>query len=153
VPGIDTHVIVTPTRTGNFTLICTELCGLGHATMRAPVRVVSQADFDSWIKQQLSGGGGGGTSGAAVFTSSGCGSCHTFKPAGSNGTVGPGLDNLAADAQKAGKPLPAYVKESIVDPDAYIVPGYQKGVMPATFGKTLSSQQVDGLVKYLTGSK
>ena len=47
VPGIDTSIVITPTRTGTFTLICTELCGLGHATMRAPVRVVSQADFDS----------------------------------------------------------------------------------------------------------
>ena len=37
VPGIDTSIVITPTRTGTFTLICTELCGLGHATMRAPV--------------------------------------------------------------------------------------------------------------------
>jgi len=37
VPGIETEIVVTPTRTGSFSLICTELCGLGHATMRAPV--------------------------------------------------------------------------------------------------------------------
>ncbi len=153
VPGINTHVIVTPTRTGTFTLICTELCGLGHATMRAPVRVVSQAGFDAWVKQQQGGGGGGGSPGAAAFASSGCGSCHTFKAAGSSGKIGPDLDQLAADAQKAGKPLAAYTKESIVAPDAYVVPGYQKGIMPATFGKTLSAAQIDGLVKYLTGSK
>jgi cytochrome c oxidase subunit 2 len=154
VPGIDTHVIVTPTKTGSFTLICTELCGLGHATMRAPVRVVSEQDFTTWIKdQQSGGGGGGGSSGAGLFQSNGCGSCHTFKPANSTGKIGPDLDNLRADAQKAGKPLAAYVKESIVDPDAYIVPGYQKGVMPTTFGQSLSPPQVDALVTYLTGSK
>jgi len=155
VPGIDTHVIVTPTKTGSFTLICTELCGLGHATMRAPVRVVSEADFTAWVRQQQSGGGGagGGASGAGLFQSNGCGSCHTFKPANSSGKIGPDLDHLPADAQKAGKPLPAYVKESIVDPDAYIVPGYQKGVMPTSFGQSLSGAQVDALVKYLTGSK
>jgi cytochrome c oxidase subunit II len=153
VPGINTHVIVTPTRLGSFTLICTELCGLGHATMRAPVRVVSDADFAAWVKQQAGGGGGGGNPGAAAFSSNGCGSCHTFKRANATGKIGPDLDNLAADAQKAGKPLAAYVKQSIVDPDAYIVPGYQKGVMPTTFGQSLSAQQVDALVSYLTGSK
>jgi cytochrome c oxidase subunit 2 len=153
VPGIDTHLVVTPTRTGNFTLICTELCGLGHATMRAPVRVVSAAEFQEWVRDQQQGtGGGGGSSAAATFASSGCGSCHTFKPANANGKIGPDLDGLAADAQKAGKPLEDYVKESIVDPEAYIVPGYQKGVMPTTYGNTLTPAQVDALVGYLAGS-
>ena len=152
VPGIKTHLVITPTRRGNFTLICTELCGLGHATMRAAVSVVDQAGFAAWIKKQQSGGGGGAP-GAAVFASGGCGGCHTFKPANSNAQIGPSLDNLVADAQKAGQPLEAYVKQSIVDPNAYLVPTYKKGVMPTTFGQSFSPQQIDALVKYLTGSK
>ena len=52
VPGIDTTILVTPTRTGEFTVICTELCGLGHATMRAKARVVERAEFDAWVKEQ-----------------------------------------------------------------------------------------------------
>ena len=153
VPGIDTHLIVTPTRTGSFTLICTELCGLGHATMRAPVRVLSETDFAKWVEDQQAGTGGGGSSaGATAFTNGGCGSCHTFKPAGATGKIGPDLDNLAADAKTAGTPLDAYVKQSIVDPDAYVVPGFQKGVMPTTYGDSLSAAQIDALVKYLTGS-
>ena len=153
VPGTNTHIIVTPTRTGSFTLICTELCGLGHATMRAPVRVVSASEFTAWVREQQSGGGGGGSPGAAAFSNSGCGSCHTFKPANATGKIGPDLDNLAADAEKAGKPLADYAKESIVDPDAYVVPGFQKGVMPTSFGQSLTAPQIDALVKYLTGSK
>jgi cytochrome c oxidase subunit 2 len=58
VPGIQTKIVVTPKRMGTFTLVCTELCGLGHATMRAPVRVLSQADFAAWVKEQQSGGCG-----------------------------------------------------------------------------------------------
>ena len=153
VPGLKTHIIVTPTRTGSFTLICTELCGIGHATMRTAVRVVSEADFAKWVKEQQAGGGGGGSPGAAAFSSGGCGSCHTFTPAGATGKIGPGLDNLAADAEQAGKPLEAYVKESIVDPNAYLVPGFKEGVMPTTYGESLSAPQIDALVKYLTGSK
>jgi cytochrome c oxidase subunit II len=52
VPGITTRAIVTPDKIGNYTLICTELCGIGHATMRAPAVSESQADFDAWAKQQ-----------------------------------------------------------------------------------------------------
>ena len=150
VPGIHTHLVVTPTRTGHFTLICTELCGLGHATMRAAVNVVDNAGFAAWIKKQQSGAGAGG-GGSAAFVNGGCGGCHAFKPAGSAGQIGPGLDNLEADAKKAGQPLADYVKQSIVDPNAYLVPGFQQGVMPTTFGQSLSPQQIDALVKYLTG--
>jgi cytochrome c oxidase subunit 2 len=52
VPGIATTILVTPTRTGEFAVVCAELCGLGHATMRAKARVVTQAEFDKWIEEQ-----------------------------------------------------------------------------------------------------
>ena len=52
VPGIETTIVVTPKHTGEYAVICTELCGLGHATMRAKARVVSEADFAKWIKEQ-----------------------------------------------------------------------------------------------------
>ena len=48
-------------------------------------------------------------------------------------------------------PLDAFVKQSIVDPNAYIAPGFPKGVMPATFGKTLSPAKIDALVAFITG--
>jgi cytochrome c oxidase subunit 2 len=52
VPGIETTINVTPEETGEFAVVCTELCGLGHATMRAKARVVTQAEFDEWIEEQ-----------------------------------------------------------------------------------------------------
>ena len=52
VPGIETTINVTPDRTGDFAVVCTELCGLGHATMRARARVVTPAEFDTWIEEQ-----------------------------------------------------------------------------------------------------
>ena len=54
VPGIETTILVTPTRTGDFAVVCAELCGLGHATMRAKATVVSQAEFDAWIEERRS---------------------------------------------------------------------------------------------------
>jgi cytochrome c oxidase subunit 2 len=52
VPGITTHLPITPTKVGTDTLICTELCGLGHALMRAKVIVMRPADFQAWARQQ-----------------------------------------------------------------------------------------------------
>jgi cytochrome c oxidase subunit 2 len=51
VPGIETEIVVTPKRTGDFTVVCTELCGLGHATMRAKARVVSEKEFEAWVEE------------------------------------------------------------------------------------------------------
>jgi cytochrome c oxidase subunit II len=52
VPGITTTLRVTPTRLGSYPAECTELCGAGHALMRAPVRVVTQQAFQTWLKSQ-----------------------------------------------------------------------------------------------------
>src|SRR6478672_395533 len=60
VPGITTNVTVTPNRIGTYPIICTELCGLGHAVMRSTVVVMSQADFDKWAKAGGKAAGGGG---------------------------------------------------------------------------------------------
>jgi mono/diheme cytochrome c family protein len=92
---------------------------------------------------------GDATAGKAVFASQGCASCHTYGPAGAHGTVGPNLDNLAADAQKAGQPLADYTQTSITDPNGYVVPGFPKGVMPTTYS-SLSDQQLADLVAFLT---
>jgi cytochrome c oxidase subunit 2 len=49
VPGITTTAVVTPDKIGTYQLICTELCGFGHATMRAKVVVESPAKFNEWV--------------------------------------------------------------------------------------------------------
>ena len=94
-------------------------------------------------------GKGNAAAGKAVFTASGCSACHTFTPAGAKGTVGPDLDKLAEYAKTAGQPLDAFIHESIVSPDAYIAPGFTKGIMPGTYGSTLSAQQLADLVAFL----
>jgi cytochrome c oxidase subunit 2 len=171
VPGVTTEIVITPTRTGRFTLICTELCGLGHSTMRAPVRVLSQANFATWLEQQAQaepgtgedegegegegegGGTGGGVQelGATTFAQAGCGGCHAFAKAGTDAQIGPSLDDLTAAADEAGIPVPEFVRSSIVDPDAVIAPDYQPGVMPKDFAQSLSPEELDALVAYLSG--
>ena len=151
VPGIVTTLVITPDKLGTFDVVCTELCGLGHALMRSTVTVMTPGDFDAWLqKQQSALSGPPGQEGKTVFANNGCAGCHTYKPAGATGKVGPDLDKLQAEAQKARKPLQDFVRESIVDPNAYIEPGYQPNVMPQSF-KDLPKPQLDALVQFLTG--
>ena len=170
VPGIETEIVITPTRTGRFTLVCTELCGLGHATMRAPVRVLEQAAFAAWLAKQKAASGGGGASGGTGATggsssapTSSSGRTRSPPPAAAAATrssrpaptrrSGPTSTIVAADAQKAGEPVADYVRQSIVDPNAVVAAGYQPGVMPPNFGDTLSPEELDALVAYLSGKE
>lgn len=52
VPGMTTELRITPTKTGDYEVRCSQLCGDGHTYMTAPVHVVSSDDFDTWVKQQ-----------------------------------------------------------------------------------------------------
>ncbi len=52
VPGLDVSVHFTATKIGKYEIVCTQLCGLGHYNMKAYLEVLSQPDFDAWLKQQ-----------------------------------------------------------------------------------------------------
>jgi cytochrome c oxidase subunit 2 len=158
VPGLTTKIRLTPDRIGHYQVVCAELCGIGHSTMRQNVRVVALGEFNTWLSDQKksaagapAGGTGGGTQaggggakpdGAAIFAANGCGSCHTLKPANATGTVGPDLDHID-------KPTSAFIRQSIVDPNKVITKGFSPNIMPQDFGKKLSPAELDALVEYL----
>jgi len=52
VPGLDLQLHFTATKVGRYEIVCTQLCGLGHYNMKAYLNVMSQPDYDTWIKQQ-----------------------------------------------------------------------------------------------------
>jgi cytochrome c oxidase subunit II len=169
VPGLVTQLHITPTRLGTFPLECTELCGLGHSLMRSQAIVMKPAAFDAWLKQQAASAppptstpaGTSTTStspstssaaGLSTFQTNNCASCHTLTAAKATGTVGPDLDNLVSYARQAHQPLTAFVHESIVNPNAYVQPGFPKGVMPQNFGQVITKSQLDALVTFLVQS-
>jgi mono/diheme cytochrome c family protein len=88
----------------------------------------------------------GTVDGADLFDSQGCASCHTLKAANATGTVGPDLD-----AELAGTDA-AFIEESIVDPEAQPTKGFPAGVMPTSFGETLSPEEIDALVQFVAES-
>jgi cytochrome c oxidase subunit 2 len=157
VPGIDTHLRVTTTdRLGEFPVVCAELCGLGHSAMRQSAHVVSREDYDARLAELARGpaagggggeGGGGEADGATLFAEAAqpqaCGACHTLADAGTTATTGPNLDEAVPGMS------PEDLEQAITDPDAEVAEGFQGGLMPR-YGDTLSPEQVDALVEYLT---
>ncbi len=155
VPGIETRYRITPNRLGTYPVVCAELCGLGHSVMRSTARVVTPADFDTWMAEQkapadAAGGGGGGAAadGKALFTdgngtATACGACHKLADAGTDAVAGPDLDKVLAGKDAA------FVEEAIVEPDKEIASGFQAGIMPKDYGDTLSAEELEALVKYL----
>jgi cytochrome c oxidase subunit II len=159
VPGLTTSIRLTPDKEGRYQVVCAELCGIGHSTMRQFVRVVPTGEFDRWIQQQkrAAGGGGGGepaeeqgaeeeqaagAAGEQIFTSAGCARCHTLAAAGATGETGPNLDQIS-------DPTRSYIRTSILNPNAEIAEGFRPDIMPKNFGDELSDRELDALVKYL----
>jgi mono/diheme cytochrome c family protein len=104
--------------------------------------------------------------GLAVFNTNGCSGCHTIQGV-SNGVVGPNLSKIGTDAAEIIK-QPGYtgqakapedfIRESIVNPNAYVAPNCpggpcQPNIMPGTFGQTIQPAALDDLVKYLSSLK
>jgi mono/diheme cytochrome c family protein len=85
-----------------------------------------------------------GGPGAQVFANNGCGTCHTFKAAGSGGVTGPPLEKFLTPGTSAAK-----IEEMIVEPNNEIAKGYAPNVMPQNFGEVLSPKEIEHLVKFL----
>jgi cytochrome c oxidase subunit 2 len=159
VPGIETNTRVTPNEQGTFPVVCAELCGIGHATMRQQVRVVPTDEFEAWVKDNREGkeeaadDGAGDelAAGRELFTANGCNACHTLGDANATAQVGPELNKVAAVAEDRvkGKSAEEYIRESIVDPPAFAVEGYSGDTMPANFEDQMTPEEIDTLVEYL----
>ena len=91
--------------------------------------------------------------GEQIFTAAGCGGCHTLAKAGTNGNIGPSLDDLATAAgeREPGTSARGVRARVALDPDAFTVEGFDNGVMPSYEGR-LTDEQVQALVEYLLQS-
>ncbi len=92
---VDDTVVVTPDRLGTYNVVCTELCGFGHATMRALVKVVPQDQYESWLhRQPLVKPSPGSPSGSSTGTSG--------EDRSVEGGAGPSPPGLAPDSSSGG---------------------------------------------------
>ncbi|MCL7453959.1 MAG: cytochrome c [Anaerolineae bacterium] len=78
-----------------------------------------------------------------------CNTCHSLEPGVA--LVGPSLSNIGAEAGQrvSGQSAEDYLREAVVDPNAFVVEGFGANIMPADYGSQLTEQQVTDLVAYL----
>jgi mono/diheme cytochrome c family protein len=106
----------------------------------------------STVAPSSSGGAGDAAQGKTVFNqiaSPPCSSCHSIEPGVT--LVGPSLAHMGSTAGsiEPGTSAEAYLRQSIVDPNAFLAPGFGGNIMPANYSTQLTQQQVDDLVAYL----
>lgn len=155
VPGRITQYRITPNRIGDYKVRCSELCGISHAYMEAPVNVVSGQDFETWAAQQKAAADAlantpGPEAGKATAQSFGCFACHTVD--GSK-LVGPtwagvyGSDVHLADGSTVVAD-DAYIKQSILEPQSQVVEGFA----PMSFNAQalgITDQQISNIIEYI----
>ncbi|TMC57532.1 MAG: cytochrome c oxidase subunit II [Chloroflexi bacterium] len=136
------------TTPGQYHLFCSQYCGTDHAEMVAWVYALTPADFQKWQGALIPVTGGPETAGAQLFQSLGCGTCHHTDNSGAGPTLLGifGLRVNLADGSSASADE-NYVVESIINPNAKIVAGYQP-VMP-TFQGRVSAGQMLQLITYI----
>jgi cytochrome c oxidase subunit 2 len=149
VPGRYTSIWFKATKVGTYHLFCAEYCGTEHSRMIGSVIVMEQKDYETW----MAGGTPGKSmvaSGADLFTSLACVTCHRAAP----GVVqrGPKLEGVYGSQVKLadGRTVTAddnYVRESILNPTAKVVAGFDP-VMP-TFQGQVTEEQLTQLIAYV----
>ena len=152
VPGRITELRINPTLEGDYKVRCAELCGTSHAYMEKPVVISSQAEFDAWMTERVKEAEQAAATpegrGQALVAANGCAACHSITGTTGIGPTWRGLfghevhlaDGTTVIADEA------YLAESIHDPQAKIVEGFETQLMP-TYGFT--DQQIADIVAYI----
>jgi cytochrome c oxidase subunit 2 len=150
-PGRYTNIWFEPTKPGTYHLFCAEYCGTRHSGMTGQVVVMEPNDYQNW----LSGGAGEGSLAAAgqkLFSDLACNTCHRPDAQGR----GPVLQNLFGKTVElaSGERVvadEAYIRESILNPQAKITVGFQP-IMP-TFQGLVTEEQLLELIEYVKSLK
>lgn len=149
-PNRYTYVWFQAEEPGESQVFCTEYCGTSHSDMLAKVIVHSPDDFDNWLASQSSGGGGTPVErGESLLTLQGCVTCHSVD--GSE-KIGPTFQGLFGreEVMTDGTTLTVdenYIRESILDPGAKIVQGYQNQMV--SYEGRLSDDDISDIIEYI----
>ena len=152
-PGRYTSLWFHAKKKGHFQVFCAELCGSGHSSMGAKLKVLSLEEWEKWLKTDDSLKKLSLTQiGKKIFQGQ-CTACHKTT---TENLIGPGLGGLYNKMRKLedGQSLQAdenYIRESILNPGAKIVQGYPNQMTP--FVGLLSEEELSGLIAYIKSLK
>jgi cytochrome c oxidase subunit II len=147
VPGRYNTMWFRPTKVGKYHFFCSQYCGTNHAVMGGWVTVMDPADYAAWLSNE-SGAENPASAGEKLFTQLACVTCHfgdgTGRAPSLNGVYGGKV--LLADGSTVTAD-DGYIRESILQPKAKIVAGYQP-LMP-TFQGLVTEEQIMNLTAYI----
>lgn len=150
VPGLVSYMWFTPTRTGEFEVLCEELCGIGHHTMRGKVIVDEPADFDQWLAAQPTYGElvamtpGDPTKGQQLYAV--CSACHGAQGEGNQAMNAPKL--AGQDGWYLQRQL-AYYKQGVRGTHPEDTFGRQMAPMAATLADEQAMRDVIAYIETL----
>lgn len=148
VPGHYNTMWFRPTRVGRYHFFCSQYCGTNHAVMGGYVTVMEPADYAAWLSGSTGAVGDPIAAGERLFSDKACITCHLANGSGRapslNGVYG-GTVKLADGSTVVADD--AYIRESILQPAAKIVAGYQP-LMPSFEGQ-LTEEQILSLISYI----
>ncbi len=148
VPGRYTTEWFEATKPGRYHFFCAEYCGMNHSGMGGFVVVLEPTEYENWLSgnaNQMSPAGAG----QQMFESLGCASCHGANAEGGRGPALLGVygSNVVLNTNQSVRADEAYLRESILNPQAKIVNGFGP-IMPSFQGQ-LSEEQLLQLVAYI----
>ena len=151
IPGRYTHLWFEPTKPGTYHLFCAEYCGTRHSGMIGQVVVMAANDYQTWLSG-VTGEASLAAAGQKLFVDLACNTCH--RP--DSPTRGPVLHGLFAKTVEtaSGERIvvdEAYLRESILNPEAKITAGFQP-VMP-TFQGLVTEEGLLELIEYIKSLK
>jgi cytochrome c oxidase subunit 2 len=152
VPGMYSSISFLPNQLGDAQVFCAEYCGTSHSAMLAMVHIVSQQQYDDYLKEgpQRPDGLTDAQWGEKLFAQNNCNTCHSRDGSRS---PGPTFQHVFGRDEMMGTPPNMLIKiddnylhESIQKPQAKIVLGFTQVQMPQF---SLSEKQIDALIAYL----
>ena len=152
VPGMENHLWFKPTEVGTFEVLCAEYCGLQHAYMLTKVEVLQEEEFKKWYdaKEQEVKVTKVAPGGPQLIAERGCKACHSID---GSPLIGPTLKGIfgknvvviAGGKEQTVMTDEAYLRGSILEPNAEIVKGYPS-IMPV---QQFSEVEVKALIDYI----
>lgn len=157
IAGAYHYLWFTPTVEGEFPVFCAEYCGLNHSFMRATLKVVAEEVFNDFLEEKPEGPGEGITPvewGRKLYQEKGCMGCHSLD---GTSVVGPTFQHIMSHEVELedGTKVPVdenYLRESILNPNAKIVKGFQPNLMPA-FQGLVTEEELGALIAFIKTQK
>ena len=156
IPGYSNYLWFRPIIKDTFDIFCTEYCGLAHSGMVSKVIVIDSLAFEKWLVDLKVTGDVPDHPGLTIIKANACLTCHSL-----DGTriVGPSFKGLYGSkrvvitdqGEKEVEAFDDYIKRSILDPNAEVVKGFNKGLMQS-YKEVLKGEDLDKIVDYFRTS-